>query len=183
MAGRAARKDGRPFVETRLPPEATVLAALTERHPGVVVDAVVRTGVELPRRQLLHAIARFVGSPQEVKAARDTMADRYKVPRTPSPDGLLRYSIEATRLQETLAGVILAFQLNHGPAWLHIADGQAVLRGPADAEDPESSMSAMRRSLKLAAAEVPVTLRRLGGGEAEVWDNLNAVLDAEMYGP
>lgn len=183
MGSHVGRANGRPFVETRLPPEATVLARLTSSHAGLRVDALVRTGVELPRRQLLQAIARFTGPVEATTAARAAMAAHYKVPEDPSPDGLLRYSIDAARLQDTLIGVVLAFQLNHGPAWLHIADGHAVLRGPADEEDPESSVAAMGRSLKLAAAEVPVAVRRLAGGEAEVWDLLNALMERESQGP
>lgn len=176
-----APSPSRPFVETRLPPEATILAALTGRHPGLVVDAVVRTGVELPRRQLLQAIARFAGPADGTAAARATMVQHYKVKPTPSPDGLLRYAIDAPRLQDTLMGAVLAFQLSHGPAWLHMADGQAVLRGPADAQDPEASLKEMRRSLKLAAVEVPAGLRLLAPREAAVWDRLTALMEWDTF--
>ena len=172
----------RRFLEVRFDPSGTVVARQTGMHAGSFLDTIVepfaasgsRAGYrgvaiarDLPEAQVdrvLAGIEAQSGAPAQV------------VVRAPGRC-VFRYQVEATVLPDPALGVLLAFSAELGDPWIHVADGEVMLRAEAGRE-PEASVRAIRKGLELAGVSADVRVVELSRAELGPWLEVHGVLEA-----
>ena len=172
----------RRFIEVRFDPSGTVVARQTGKQAGSFLDTIVEGFADGASRSGYRgvAIARNLPEVQVDRVLAGIEAQYGGPPQVLSRTlgrCVFRYQIEAALVPDPALGVLLAFNAELGAPWIHIADGEVMLRAEAG-RDPDAAVRNVRRSLEVAGVSADVRIVELSRAELGQWHEVHGVLEA-----
>lgn len=172
----------RRFIEVRFDPSGTAVARQTGARAGSSLDTIVEAMAEKAGRTSYRGVAVARDLPEvQVDRVLAGIEATYGAPaqvilRAPGRC-VFRYQVDSAAVPDPALGVLLAFSAELGDPWIHVADGEVMLRaepGPG----AEASVRNVRKALRLSGVSADVRIVDLSRAELGQWLEVHGVLEA-----
>lgn len=172
----------RRFIEVRFDPSGAMGARQTGAQSGSFLDTIVEAYGGTGSRGGYRGVAIARNLPEvQVDRVLAGLQVQYGAPaqviiRAPGRC-VFRYEVAAAAVPDPALAVLLAFHDELGAPWIHIADGEVMLRAEAG-RDPEASVRTVRKALAMAGISADVRVVELDRSALGPWHELHGVVEA-----